>query len=465
MALDTTDLFTIVGKYIKAVNTWNGYLAALETAKGEIFTVLEAEDLEDLYVDLPSQFAGFQSAVSSWINSTIGEVEDLLTDEEYVLENLPISNTDVVSVLNAIYDQMVAESDTIKSSVVSLGGSDTDYSAFQFNNGDALVTGSRPRVFVTRTLDGVNNPSSLVTAHTRYNNVEGQVSKSCTVFAKCISSSIGGETVQLFASSPFEASYTADAESPGVGPILANAEGNSISMNNPDFTDWSVDDPTGWTLAGGVSGTDWEDFSSSGDGPLRINTAGVTVKQQITGLTRRTMYFIGAITEPVGSAGGQTATIKLRVENSTGGTVHKDFGSFTTTFQGTNYDNDEGDLYYYQYGFYSPNDTVNLNDIYFCFEHDAESNANIYTKLKKIIVAPVTYYNGLGFTFWNPLVAEDISVDPLTTSVHTPILVNEYGSIAISNSNAGVIQTFFRKAFNIQLPTADSPTIADSLAT
>lgn len=455
MALVTTDLLTVIGKYVKAINTWNGYLTALSTAKGEIFTVLEAEDLEDLYVDIPSQFEGFQSAVSSWISTLIGEVEDLLVDEEYVLENLPISSTGVTDVLNAIYDQMVDEADTIKSSVVSIGGSDTDQTHFIFTQAGLSMTSS-PRVFVTRTLDGVNNPSSLVTAHTRYNNVESQLAKTCTVYAKVISSGVGAENLQLFASSPFEASYTGDAESPGVGPTISNAEASNLISSNYDFTEWSSDNPTDWTLAGGSAGTAWEDFSSTGDGPLRINTAGVTLKRQLPDLTRRTMYFIGAHVQMVGDVGGNQGDFKLRIENVDGGTVHKSFG--TTVISDA--DGVTGDLYNYVYGFYSPSDTVNLNDIYFCLEYDAEDSADDYCKIFKIVVVPVTYYNGLGFACWNPY-AENTS----HASTTSPILVDDYGSLAVSNSNAGVFQTFFRKAFDIQLPTADSPTISDTLAT
>jgi hypothetical protein len=453
MALDITDLLTVMGKYVKTINTWNGYLTALSTAKGDIFTVLEAENLEDLYVDIPSQFTGFQDAVASWISSLIGEVEDILTDETYVLENLPISASDVTTVLNAIFDQMIEDADTIKSSVVSLGGLDQDEYYF-IPSADAASTSSGPRVFVTRTLDGVNDPSSLVSAHTSYNNVESQLAKTANVYAKVISSAEGSEVLQLFASSPFQESYTNDTESPGVGPTITNIESSNIIATNYDFSSWSGDNPTGWTLAGGTAGTAWEDQLSLGTGPLRINTAGVTLKQQLT-LERRTMYVVAAHVQTIAASPGNLTDWKLRIENVDGATVHKSYG--TVVIPAT--DLDSNDLYSYVYGFYSPSDTVNLDDIYFCLEFDAEDAAGDYGKVYRVAVAPATYYNGLGFAFWNPY-AENTSA-----YTYSPLLVNDYGSIAVSNSNGGVFQTFFRKAFNIQLPTADSPTIADSLAT
>jgi hypothetical protein len=453
MALVLNDLFTVVGKYVKTINTWNGYLTALSTAKGEIFTVLEAEDLEDLYVDIPSQFTGFQSAVSSWISSLIGEVEDLLVDETYILENLPIFTSDVTSVLNAIFDQMIVDEDTIESSVVTLGGSDTDQAKFVATTYAAGTAGG-PSVFVTRTLDGVNDPSSLVSAHTSYNNVEGQLSKSGDVFAKVTSSSLGAEVLQIFADSPFEASYTGDAESAGNGPSITNAEATNLIASNYDFSSWSVNNPTNWTLAGGSAGTAWVDNSGTGAGPLRINTAGVTLKQLLT-LTRRTMYLIAAQVRTMPATPGNSTNWKLRIENVDGGTEHKSFGTKAVP----DFVSDGSDVYNYVYGFYSPDDSVNLSDIYFCLEYDSEAEAGDYGLVYKVIATPATYYNGLGFAFWNPYAENE---DAYTRS---PLLVNDYGSIAISNNNNGVFQTFFRKAFNIQLPTADSPTISDTLAT
>ena len=452
MALDTTDLLTVLGKYVKTINVWNGYLTALTSAKGEIFTVLEAEDLEDLYVDIPSQFAGFQSAVTSWISSLIGEVEDLLVDEAYILEQLPIFATDVTSVLNAIFDHMEDNSQTIESSVVTLGGSDLDYKASTVSPSTAAVIIGQ--LYATRLLDGVSSPSSIVNAHTSYTNVESQLAKSCTVYAKCTDETTGSEVMQLFSDSPFEASYTADAESPGTGPTIVNVEANNLVTSNYDFSLFSGDNPTGWTIAGGSAGTDWqasgEIFTSAG--PLRINTAGVTVKKQLTGLTARRSYFFGASYQLEGSS--STGTVKFRLENVDGLTIHKDFGSKATSATSENFVT--------IFGFWSLPATVNLDDVYICFEYDAEGDAGSYALLNKVVAAPTTYYNGLGWAYWNPANFEGANTVPEPV---TETKLTELATMAIVNNDNGVFQTFFRKAFNIQLPTADSPTISDTLAT
>lgn len=454
MALNLTDLFTIIGKYGYAVNSVNSQFAELETIKNQIFDALEDEGLEDHYTDVPAQITTMQTSVTSWIATFISEVEGVLVDEEFVLENLPIFETTVTAVLNAIFDQMIADSATIQSSVVTIGGTDADTGSFEIARTDGVAVDFPSTVYITRLLDGVNDPSDLVSAHQAYNGVESQLAKSCTTYAKCISDSAGGEVLQLFADSPEEASYTADVESPGVGPTIANVASANLISSNDEFTDWSGDNPTDWTLAGGVAGTDWEDVSGTGIGPLKIMTAGVTLKRQLSTLERRTSYFFGFAFGAFANTG--TITVKMRIESVDGLTVHKDFGSTVYNFGAESPE--------ILYGFYSPTDSVNLNDIYLCLEYDAETDGASYIRPYKSVVAPTTYYNGLGFAFWNPITSDDsIIFDDWSGNMMVELPEDSYGSILIENDDAGVFQTFFRKAFNIQLPTADSPTIPDSL--
>ena len=452
MALNLTDLFTIIGKYGYAVNSVNSQFAELETIKNQIFDALEDEGLEDHYTELPAQIETMQTSVSSWIQTFISEIEGVLTDEEFVLENLPIFETSVTAVLNAIFDQMIADSATIQSSVIELGGVDTDMTSFVIDRTDAYTPDVESKVFVSRLLDGVNDPSDLVTAHQAYNNVESQLSKSCTTYAKCISSSAGAEVLQLFSDAPEEDSYTADQESPGVGPTITNVEASNLISSNFDFTDWSGNNPTDWTLANSTAGTGWVDVSTTGVGPLEVKVAGVTLKRQLT-LERRTSYFFGFQTAVNADSG--LVTVKMRIESVDGGTVYKDFGS--TTY------NTGAFQPFHIYGFYAPADGVNLNDIYICLEYDAETSAPCSMYVYKAVVAPVTYYNGLGFVFWNALSDEDSVLFADWGNIVAELPEDSYGSILVENDNAGKFQEFFRKAFNIQLPTADSPTIPDSL--
>lgn len=456
MALNLTTFFTIIGKDIKQVNEQVTYYTELETAKDAIYSVLNTAGQQDLYTSIPDMYLGFYSNVASWIQSLIGHAQLILTDEEFVLDELPIFASDPETVLHALFDYMVEQSSTLKASIVTLGGNDVDQNRFPISLG-ALGTSSAPSVFLTRTLDGVSPPSSTVSAHAGYNNLEGQLSMSSTIFAKVTSSSLFSEVLQLFADSPTQSPYTFDAESPGTGPSVVNAAANNLVPSNADFTSWSGNNPTDWVLAGGAAGTAWVDESTTGEGPLKINTTGVTLKRQIQGLTRRTMYFVAFRVQTVPATPANDTDWKLRIENVDGLTVHKDMGTFVIL----DADADSSDIYNYVYGFYSPSDSVNLDDIYLCLEYDAETEAGDSGRVFNAVISPVTYFNGLGFAFWNPYEENE------SAYTRSPMLVNDYGSIAIANGNQGVIQTFFRKAFNVQLPTdgAGAHTIADTLAT
>lgn len=462
MALNLTTFYTVIGKNVKQINEMVTYYTELETAKDATYAVMNTAGLQDLYAPLPNVYLGYYGAVAGWIQELVSNVQSVIVDEEFVLDELPIFASDTATVLDAIFDYMVLNTSTLKASIVTLATVDIDYAKVTFQTGvGSLPTGApNPTVFVSRLLDGVNAPTNLVRANTHYNNLESQLAMTATVFAKCVASAPGQEVLQLFSDSPEQASYTYDAEAPGNGGQIVNAESNNLIATNYDFTTWSGNNPTGWPLTGGTAGTDWVDSSGSGVGPLRINTAGTYTKQQMSGLQRNTAYMFAAAVQCIGTTG--TAVVKMRIENVDGVTVHKAFADVTIADVSDSSTNQS-----YIYGFYSPSNTVNLDDIYLAVEYDAESNSGTYMRLYKVVAVPVTYFNGLGFAFWNPYVDYLSTFNQSQSTTHEEIALNGYAQIAVANGNEGVLQTFFRKAFNVQMPTdgTGSHTIADTLAT
>jgi hypothetical protein len=462
MALNLTTFYTVIGKNVKQINEMVTYYTELETAKDATYAVMNTAGLQDLYAPLPNAYLGFYGSVAGWIQELVSHTQSIIVDEEFVLDELPIFASDTATVLDAIFDYMVLNSSTLKASVVTLAGADADISRVTFQTGvGSLPAGSvGPSVLVSRLLDGVNAPTNLVRANTHYNNLESQLAMTSTVFAKCVASAPGQEVLQLFSDSPEQASYTYDAEAPGNGGQIVNAESNNLIATNYDFTAWSGDNATGWPATGGSAGTAWEDSSGTGVGPMRINTAGTYVKQQMSGLQRNTAYMFAAAIYQYGASG--TATAKMRIENVDGVTVHKAFTNVTSADVSSG-----SDSWKIMYGFYSPNNTVNLDDIYLAIEHDAESDSGTYMLIYKVVCVPVVYFNGLGFAFWNPYVDYQSVFNQAVGTTHEEIALNGYAQIAIVNGNEGVLQTFFRKAFNVQMPTdgTGSHTIADTLAT
>lgn len=465
MAFDHTGLFTVIGKYIKWINTLDGYIDALESSKDAVFTVLEAEDLEDLYIGLPTLTTSWQSSLNSWISSLISEVGKVLVDRDYVIEQLVLNATDVTTVLNAIYNYMVDNSYSFKPSVVSIGGSDVHLKNFFITDAVTnLYSNFYGICMVTRRLDGANAPSSVVTAHQRYNQIESQLAKSTTVYARITTepSADTRGTVELFSKAPITTPYVLQEEEPGNGPSLSDMESDNI-ISNFDFSTFVSDTPTSWTMGGGVETTDWEQTTAYSDMPatLQINTVDVTLKQQVT-LSRYNMYCAAVYAQNYTSDDSEsTIDYKIEFVNSAGTALTTQDTVTASGITGLDSSNDNPETYpgifRVAYAFFSPKDTTDLDNIYVQVKvtdlsDDGGGGAAPVARIYKVVCAPVTYYNGLGWTYWNP-------------AINVFNSLSDTGSFAIANNDAGVFQSYFRKAHNVQMPTNDSNTVNDALAT
>lgn len=452
MALDHVGLFTVLGKHIKAINLQNGYISAIETSKEEIRDAYEVEDLHDVYSSLPSRISQIQSSITSSIQNLISQCTTLLTDRDYVLEELPIFSYDINSVLDGLREYMVNNSLTIKTSVVSLGGADTPFNISRdtVSSATGALGTDRPRLMCGRLLDGTNNPSSSIRAKSYYSNLESMSAMTTTVRAEIVSNpTLANTTARLFADTQTTLSYQLQAESPGSGPNLSNIDSSpNLVGTNYDFTAWTGDNPTGWTMSGGVAGTDWEDLSNTGDGPLKLNTLNVETKRQITGLVHNRCYCIAILVKGVAyNATDDLMTVGLRLVDASGATSHMSQASGII---------DQGAAtYQIVYKFFVLPSTVDLDDVYVEVEYIARTHASDDVSIDKVVIAPATYYNGLAWAWWAPAAG--------TNNANIPLKAQQ--SLAVSNNNGGVIQTFFRKAYGVQLPAADSPILADSLAT
>lgn len=452
MALDHDGLFAVIGKYVKTINTVQGYITALDSAEDEIFAILEDEGLQIHYADpvsLPSQFDGFQSSVASWISSLIANVQSILLDRDYVVDQLNLYQFSITDVLNALYDYMVTSAETIESSVVTFDTEDVDkYNDQSQVDGAGVIIGSNffPVLFVSRTLDGVSAPGNNVPAHVRYDGIESQLARSATIYAELINnSSIGGEVARLYSGVAAVEPYGILTEDPGVGPDLQNPESNNLIPSNYDFSEWEgTDDPSTWSVSGTIT-TDYIDASGNGNGPLRLKTQAVTVTQKLENLQHSTLYFIGILLGVTTDTETYTVTVRLK---KLAGTLISGT-SFATTF--TN----GGDNNVMGYHFFRLPTTVDLTDVYLEIAYTDQGGTS-YVDIEKVVVSQATYWNGLAWAWWpSHHLASDKS----------KVVLGHKVSIDVANNNNGVFQTFFRKAFGIQLPTADSPTIADTLAT
>jgi hypothetical protein len=447
MALDHDGLFKVIGKYVKAINIWMTYVTALNTSKGEIFTVLEEENLEDYYKSVPDQFAGFQSTITNWISSVILNTRDILLDRDYVIDELSIYNFQVTDVLNGLYDYMIDNAETIKSSVVTLDTNDVDKAA-----SESLISinddPQYPILFCSRTLDGVNSPGNNVAAHLRYDGIESQLARSCKVTAELIDNSVvGSEIAQLYTGVTAVEPYQLQSETPGNGPAITCVEGtNNLVANHYNFNSWSGDSPDGWSVSGTIT-TDYVDGSAgNGTGPLRIKTQGVYALQKISNLEHHKLYYLGLFASINSSPGGGNNVIGIKLRTNADATI---VSQTTVTLDTASTEDGVA------YTFFRLPATVDLNDVYVEVEYVTEASSADIIDINKVVLTPAVYWNGLGWAYW---------VLNHTSSIKTYAALGHKTDIVIANNDAGLFQTFFRKAYAIQLPSADSPSIDDTLA-
>lgn len=455
MAFDHDGFFAIVGKYVKLIDQADGYIDAIESRKDEIQTIYGTEGILDTYITVPPLIDGIQQNITGWIQALVNDLENLITNRPYVIEQLQNEAFDVRSILHSLYDYMVTNGETIESSVVSLGGSDANEKAStnaSGSNGELY-----PRLYVSRILDGVNSPGNGAEAQAHYVGIEGQLARSTTIYAKLTSNAAGSETCLLFSEATETPPYVLEDEEPGTGPTLTTAEGQNLISNNPKFDSWTGNVPNGWQ-SDGVATTDFADSSGTGLGPLQILTTNKIFYQQVSGLQRNRMYF-AAVTfhaDTVGTPGN--TVVALEVRNLSDTTSYMSSRTSTVIPAGSPDLNLGTAVYGQAFGFFYLPDSANVDDVY--VEIKATTiPADGSIKIRKVVICPAVYYNGLACAWWAPYGRTG------SVTFYDFTALGVIASLAIANNDNGVFQRFFRKAYNLQLPTADSPTIADTLAT
>lgn len=452
MAFSSTGFFTVMGKYIKAINVYDGYIDAIEAHKGAIYTVQAAQGVQDLYAPLPALFAGLEDQVTSWIFSLISDLQNLILNRDYVIEQLVVADESVNGVFSALFDYMVLNNVTIKTSVVSLAGSDVNekaslaFDASAANSSDLIG----PRLYATRILDGFNPPGSGLQADSRYAGIEGQLSKSTTIYADIVGDTPNNQVVRIYSTAQETGPFVLQGEEPGEGGSLNNAEANNM-LSNYDMTSWTGNNPNLWSITGGSAGTDWVDDSGTGAGPLQINTVNVKGVQKISGLNANQMYFIALSFDAEGVSGG-LSTVGVKVRNLAASTTYMT----QRTYQFALATVSKGQAF----GFFYLSEDVDLEDIYAEFQLTAKDADTDAVRILKLVCCPAVYYNGLGLAWWAPIAN-------FTNGFGTFNYARLGGrnSLVVANNGGGVFQSFIRKAYGIQLPTNDSPSVSEGLAT
>lgn len=435
MAVDYTKVFTVIGSYVARANEYLVDLGAYTTGKTAIESVLATQGLVRLDDDLSDEIRDSQDDITAHINGMIERASEVLIDDTLIGANFSFGqspNLDIV--FPALIRDMNNNDKNVTANVSTVGA--VTYTTENATVGK-LISGTK--------LDGVTAPGDRYPAQLEYNGLTTQLTPTsetltftCTADSEG-SATRGSETFEITGTGPSSDPYSVDGENVGnLGTITVIDNRGGEFLSNPSFDDWTAGVPDGWTDEGGagtfVEGTSPVYGTSSCLKTVQNNLA-LRVVQTIPNelFERRKSYFFSVwAAKDTDVASDQTIAVLL--EDDAG-----PFGSVNITPTSTAWTN-------YTIQFSPPIEIT--GDITLSLAALTLANTNDAVLIDNLVIVPCEYFSGVAFAI---------------TSGPDKFLLGDEIIVTISNNNAGVFQTFFRKAFGIQLPTDATPTISDAL--
>lgn len=445
MAINYTNLFTMLGKLVKGVNNVKTYYGELDTDVGAVQTAYSTYSQFALLQRIPDTWRNFKEGVYGWIGQINGQAFSLLTDRELILKELPIgSGSSIQDVMPLLMANMIANSQHVTKSVVTLGSVTT-----------TSTGASVGEAFVDAVLDGFTAPGAGMSASKNYNGVTSQLSEDDTVSLICTSDSeSGGATEGL---ETFQ--WTGLPTNPGLYHYLSFGTGSNTTIQplnafnyiaNGEFESFSSNTPASWTIVSGTVGTHILKETSvvqrgssslklAGDGAqATISISQAPVISQLIPLKR---YMVAAWVRGTSATAAGTLTIQFEGTGYTAGGTEKISMDSTALSAATSWTLKK---FYINLPLEIPDDFKLVVKV----TGTLTTGKSVY--IDGLCLGPVTYVNG---------------VNVAIVAGKDKFLKGDKFTFTISNDDAGVFQTWFRKATGYQIPTDNSPAISDALAT
>jgi hypothetical protein len=435
MAINYDDFSRAFGTFVSKIDAYDHWIDELAVYEAELIATLSAQDALHLVDDVPETYEALQDSITNWINSRLKAFTDaVIVNPTLVTNNLPVGDvTGVAEVLQAIRKDMLDTSNTVKSCAITIGSPSYDLT----NTGAVLL-------LTTSTLDGFSPPASYAVADPTYANVVSELAQDsqtvtfvCTADAESGGTARGAEQFQIVGN-PANGSYHRNSEGLGeAATSCVNVAGGSLAANG-SFASWTTGNPNSWTINDGVTVTDFEEDPNGLRGgssfKLKGGNTNVDISQLIPEdeLIRRKAYFLIALVKKAGTTGTIVFTLK---ESST--TIANFTADMATAAAGWNLYNDL---------FLVPDSIAADWTLRIVCD---TSGCNGSPLVDDVLIVPVNYMGGFG----HALVAIDAK-----------IILQDEVSMALSNDNAGVLQTAFRRLYGMQMPSSGSPTIGDAYA-
>lgn len=447
MAIDyiTTNsgVFYRIGRIAYAVNT-HGTTAAT-TLPAELKNIVdpyEAVDYTAQIVGIYGTYANLQAAEVGTRQTLADYSTATLLDRDTVLEQLGVE-ADITQVLVALIRQMGIDSQTVRKCVVTLGT--VTAAAGNIGNGTVLLT---------TTLDGFNPPIVGAPVSLNYNGLLSQLAVTsetmafaCTADSYRDGTTAGGES---FSWSGGLATQLLDwqTEGSGVGPSLTVA-GTAGLVTDGSFENWqNTNTPINWTIDNGTAGTTI--LRSSAEFYRGVYALA------IVGNGSAATIGVGQAISPSTLQGRRMYNVSFRLKASATAAS----GAFNCQFTGTGYTAASTEKVDIAGG--SLPTTWTLYNFFISLPANLPSDWRLVIRatgtltaartiwVDSVCLAPVTYHGGVG---------------AVVVPGSAPFVAGDQLSATVANDNASAWQTYFRRAYSVQLPSATNPaqTILDSL--
>jgi hypothetical protein len=438
MAVDYTKVFTVLGSYVDKVRDYYGYVATYGTDRTAIEGILSAQSLVRLENELTEEYEDFKGAISEQIDVLIDRCSTVLTDETLIGANFSFGTSPSLDIVfPALIHDMATNDKNVVASVSGVGS--ITYDTVNSTVG-VLTIGTK--------LDGVTPPMAGALAIPDYAGLTTQLTPdSETITFTCIQDSESGgtrgaEIFEITGTGPSSTPYSPDGESIGsLGSIQVSDLGNSSGLVNGSFDIWDATGPTGWTIDAGTIEVDFDEHSEvvyGTDSSFRTIQANgsFSISQVLNkdAFTRLKAYWFGAwAAKDTDVESDQAIDVDISDDNGT-------ITGFTLTPTTTSWEHTATQ-------FVIPAEIV--GDLVLTISA-ALPDTNDAVVIDKVTITECEYHAGLAFAIF---------------SGPDKFLTGDKISVPISNNVAGKFQSFFRKAYKVQLPTDATPTISDALVT
>lgn len=428
MAIDYANLSAQLGEMYDAIVEMETFGATLEARRVSMMTAMNVTDTTDLLGDVNQLFTNAKNSVNSMLAAVTSLVKKRIVHKTSILEELPsLTSTSHNSVVYELIDDMIANSQTIKKSTLTVGS--ITKTTTNSGTGDLIVTKKLPGNEAPG--QGMYAHMGLISTSTAGIDSELTLTDSFVVTVQNDSQSTGGGN-ETFVITSLPAMTTPFSVYGGGNPgtkTFTPVKPRSLISNF--FSSFSATVPTGWTA---LDAADYAEETSivmfAGTSCLKIVSAG-TLSYDFSNQAQAGQVL--SLSMYVRRHASETGSLNIRVYVNSTLVVNQNITSGATSSSAWTLFN------------YTVPITKEVGTCY--IEIISASITNAYY-IDNGALTPFVYHAGLGFA--------------VTRGTGIFVKGDDF-RFTTTNNNAGKLQRLFSRVFGYQPPTvtAGSETVSD----